>query len=389
MKKCFLFAVLATVSVLSCGKKENINPFDHHDPVDLSFILQAYDWQKDYEEDNKYDILWSKIAPGLPEYDFYLFEDTAFVLRVPEYAHYEQPFLANAEDFYNSCSLGWNLYSNFEVWYRGNTHDILYDDDDVKQAIRNISVNIIRDKDVRKAAQTFKDSLLLLMASTPDEWTEDMNAMGLMASYENAIESKAYQYFDDEETFVNSLDSMIEVAEGLGMDRFQHYLDADEENQLGVILGELAACGSFDEQCSLWRNWANCEKSVIEDDWLIGVGMALMKSGNYSPVLHRVWVTWRALCQSHFYGSSRDSSIPNDFYNEFRKMCYVTCLRQIEKHPDNIFAMNCAAALGGRTNMNRFGQNYFGNEAMIESVIMMPNRYHLDDEEDSEEAEEE
>ena len=45
--------------------------------------------------------------------------------------------------------------------------------------------------------------------------------------------------------------------------------------------------------------------------------------------------------------------------------------------------MNCAAAIGGRTNMNRFGQNYFGNEAMIERAMMMPKRYHTEEDEDS------
>ena len=112
------------------------------------------------------------------------------------------------------------------------------------------------------------------------------------------------------------------------------------------------------------------------------MGMALMKSGNYSPILHHIWITWRALCQTMFFGSSRDSAIPNQYYNEFRKMCYVACLKRIESHPDDIYAMNCAAAIGGRTNMNRFGQNYFGNEAMIERYMMMPKRFDVDDEED-------
>lgn len=387
--KCFLFASLIMASVSGCEKKEHTDLFEYKDPVDLSSFLQAYEWQKGYQGDDEYTILWSKIVPGMPEDDIYLFEDTSFVLRVPEYANSTQPFLANAEDFYNSCSVSWNLYSNYEVWYRGNTRYILRNDDEVRQAIKNVSVNIIRDKEVRQAAQTFKDSLLLLMASKPDERSEDMDVMDLLISFANVIESKSYRFYDDEDAFVASLDSVTDMAEGLSMRRFQNYLDAKEENQLGVILGEIAACSNFDEQCSLWRNWANCDKSSGEDDWLVGVGMALMKSGKYSPVLHRVWVTWRALCQSMFFGASRDSSIPNDFYNEFRKMCYVTCLKRIEEHPDDVYAMNCAAALGGRTNMNRFGQNYFGNEAMIESAMMMPNRYPFDDDADSDEETEE
>ena len=202
------------------------------------------------------------------------------------------------------------------------------------------------------------------------------------------IESKAYKFYEDEEAFVQLLDSIHEIAEGMTMDKFQRYLDASEDDQLKVILGELAACQNFDEQCSLWRNWANCDKSVIENEWLVGVGMALMKSGNYSPILNRIWVTWRALCQTMFFGMSRDSTIPNPFYNEFRKICYVSCLKRIADYPDDVFAMNCAAAIGGRTNLNRFGQNYFGNETMIEEAMMMPKRYHSEDSSDSDEEEE-
>jgi len=383
--KCFLFAVLSTASFLSCDEKEYPELFDYSEPVDLSYILQAYDWQQHYEGDDEYTILWSKIVPGLPEDDFSLFEDTSFVLRVPEYADSKQPFLDNAEDFYNGCSFAWNIYSNFEVWYRGHTADLLRDDDDVKQSIQGISVDFIQDRAIRKAAQNLKDSVLLLIETTPDQWDEQVDVMDCMITYGDVIESKGYKFYDDEDAFVQSLDSVTDIAEGMVMNKFQRYLDASEDDQLGVILGELAVCRNFDEQCSLWRNWANCDKSVLENEWLVGVGLALMKSGNYSPIMNRIWVTWRALCQTMFFGMSRDSAIPNYYYNEFRKMCYVSCLKRIASHPDDVYAMNCAAAIGGRTNMNRFGQNYFGNEAMIEGVVMMPKRYNSEDDADSDE----
>lgn len=382
--KYIMFMALSAVSINSCDREVECDLFDYSNPVDLSYILQAYDWQQGYEEDDEYTILWSKIVPGIPEDEFYLFEDTSFVLRVPEYANSKQPFLAYAEDFYNSCSYAWDIYSNFEVWYRGHTADLLRDDDDVMQSIKGISVDFIHDKDVRNAAQNFKDSVLLLLSTPPDQWEEHVDVMDRVISYGNVIESKAYKFYDDEETFVQSLDGVMDIAEGMVMDKFQRYLDADEEKQLGVILGELATCKNFDEQCSLWRNWANCKKSVTEDEWLVGVGMALMKSGNYSPILNRIWITWRALCQTMFFGMSRDSAIPNHYYNEFRKMCYVSCLKHIASHPDDVYAMNCAAAIGGRTNLNRFGQNYFGNETMIEEAMMMPKRYHAEDDGDSE-----
>ena len=381
------FALMSAL-FLSCEKKEHTDLFDYSAPVDLLYILEAYDWQQTYDEDDKYAQLYEKILPGMPEDESYLIEDTLFVLRLPEHVGSEQPFLANAEEFYNSCSLSWNIYSNYEVWFRGHTSDgMLCEDSDVKQSIKDISINIIRDSDVRHAAQLYKDSILLLMETEPDQWEEDISAMDYVISFGNVIESKAYMFYDDEETFVTSLDSVIRMAEEMASDRFQRYMDASDDEQLGVMLGELAACKNFDEQCSLWRNWANCEKSCTEDEWILSVGMALMKSGNYSPILHHVWITWRALCQTMFFGSSRDSVIPNQYYNEFRKMCYVACLKRIETHPDDIYAMNCAAAIGGRTNMNRFGQNYFGNEAVIEGYMMMPLRFDSDDSDEEKEEE--
>ena len=383
-----LVAMCCAVSLISCGEEKESDLFDYSKPVDLSTILQAYDWYLHYEGENKDSILYTKIGLELPEDEFYLFEDTAFVLRVPEYTGSKQPFLANAEDFYNSCALSWNVWSNHEVWYRGHTADLLRYDDEVKRSIEAVNVNIIKDQEVRKAAQDFKDSLLKLMKTEPDDWGEDVNPMELLISFGYVVESKAYKFYDDEDTFVESLDSVMDIAEGMVMDKFQHYLDASDDDQVKVMLGELATCRNFDEQCSLWRNWANCDKSGIDDEWLLAVGCALMESGNYSPILHRIWITWRAINQGLYFGSSRDSSIPNQYYNEYRKMCYVSCLKRIEKHPEDVYAMNCAAAIGGRTNMNRFGQNYFGNEAMIESAMMMPKRYHSADDDDEESEEE-
>ena len=383
-----IVAMCCAISLVSCEEKEHSDLFDYSDPVELSTILQAYDWYLHYEGDNKDSILYTKFVLELPEDEFYLFEDTAFVLRVPEYTDSKQSFLANAEDFYNSCALSWNVWSNYEVWYRGHTADLLRYDEEVKRSIEAVSVNIIKDKEVRKAAQDFKDSIIKLMKTEPDKWDEDTAPMDLLISFGDVVESKAYKFYNDEETFVASLDSVMDIAEGMVLDKFQHYLDASEDDQIQVMLGELATCRNFDEQCSLWRNWANCDKSGIDDEWLLAVGCALMESGNYSPILHRIWITWRAINQGLYFGSSRDSSIPNQYYNEYRKMCYVSCLKRIEKHPEDVYAMNCAAAIGGRTNMNRFGQNYFGNEAMIESAMMMPKRYHSADDDDEESEEE-
>ena len=48
--------------------------------------------------------------------------------------------------------------------------------------------------------------------------------------------------------------------------------------------------------------------------------------------------------------------------------------------------MNCAAAVGGRVNINRFGEYLFGNEAVTEKHTYLSGR---DDKEDKESEEDE
>ena len=382
--------VICALTMFSCDKHVEKELYDNSSAVDLSDILDAYEWYQGCEDENKEIELISKISPELPEQGFYLFEDTSFVVRLPEHMDSRHPVLSYAEDFYNTCCLGWNVWSNVEIWFRSQTSDTLRPDEDVRKAIQDISADIIKDEELRKAAKVFKDSMLILMKTSPEKWGDDEDAMGHLISFVDKTEEKAFKYYDDEDSFAVVLDSVLEKAESIAQERFQRYIDADEENQLKVMLKELNSCKTFDEQCSLWRNWANCEKSVMEDEWLTAVGDRLMRSGNYSPLLGRIWLTWRALCQSTHFGMSRDSSIPNHYYNEYRRMCYISCLKRIERHPNDVFAIHCAYSTGGRINLLRFGESMMGNDVLMETVRTMPYRYASvfsddDEEEDGDE----
>lgn len=56
-------------------------------------------------------------------------------------------------------------------------------------------------------------------------------------------------------------------------------------------------------------------------------------------------------------------------------MVYVACLKRIEQHPEDIFAIHCACSTGGRVNLLRYGESTMGNEALMESLRTMSNRY--------------
>ena len=78
--------------------------------------------------------------------EYEIVSDTAFALQLPEYAASKQPFLSNAEVFYNSCLLAFNVWSNHELWLRGCDGFELAEEKDVVAGIKAISEDCIRDK---------------------------------------------------------------------------------------------------------------------------------------------------------------------------------------------------------------------------------------------------
>lgn len=375
------------VDSTSCDEEDISSSFEYSMPIDLTEILQTYElYQKSSAQDQD-SILLSFVDEEMCEEEVALFEDTSFVIRLPEYKDSKIPFLAVAEEFYNNCMFVWNMWSNFEVWYRGHTAGDLRNDKDIIQSIRAFDVNIIRDAELNKAAQSYRDSILVLMSMGLEGWDEVHNAWNVRGTYSDAIAKKACRFYDDKDEFLDRYNRFVKYAEGMGDDKFSHYLNSDEDEQLNVMLSVLNTCANFDEQCSLWRKWANSKESQGEDAWLVAVGNKLMGSGKYNPNLNRIWITWRTLCQFCYCGASKDSEIPNPFYNQYRRMCYHTCLRRIETHPDDIFAMNCAASLAGRPNVIRIGDFLYGNEAVIDASQMMPERFDFDEmvEDESEE----
>ena len=371
--------------------EERISAFENNLPVDLSEVLQAYELYQKSNAVEQNSILFSFVDKEMCEGDVTLFEDTSFVIRLPEYKDSKIPFLAVAEEFYNNCSFTWNIWSNFEVWYRGKTAGDLRSDKDIIRSIKAFDVKTIRDVELNKAAQSYRDSILVLMSMGLDEWDDAHNAWNVRYNYSNAIEKKACRYYENMDEFQDRYNIIVEFAEGLGDDKFSHFVNTNEDGQL-VILSELNTCANFDEQCSLWRRWANSKESKGEEAWLVAVGNKLMESGKYNPNLNRIWITWRTLCQIYYCGVSKDSVIPNPFYNQYRRMCYQTCMKRIENHPDDIFAMNCAASLAGNPNVIRIGDFTYGNDAVIDASQMMPERFGfnemaVDDVEDYEDEE--
>ena len=392
MKWFGIIAMILLMTMTGCKKGMGTlyrGCFENDDAVSLKDIIKIYDKYASAKEDSTDFDLFAAFygqdaADNVLEYE--IVSDTAFALQLPEYAISNHPFLSNAEVFYNSCLLAFNVWSNHELWLRGCDGFELAEEKDVVDGIKAISEVCIRDKELRQAAKTYKDSIVIMMKRTPEEWGEEEHSMDLLITFGNKIEAKSYKYFTDEKKFVDSLNAMTKELADATKPTLELYRKVEADKRVEMMLHSLNDCSTFDEQCSLFLNWADSPEAELENEWIVAVAEKLMNSGKYNPCLNNIWIIWRCLYQYCYGGISRDSSIPNSIYNDMRKKCYLTCLKRIEKNPNDVFAMNCAAAVGGRVNINRFGQNMFGNEAVIEKHTYLSGRDDKEDKE-SEEAE--
>jgi len=376
---------MMTIAVLltSCSgvERQTDAVFSHEKPVDLSDVLALY--EKSLKQDGDSNVSPESVEDCYEGMGYELFNDTSFVLKVPQYADSEHPFLKGAEDLYNSCALAFNLMSNIELVER----DLVFAGK-VEESFKKIGVNFLNDGELKERAQVYEDSLFIVMQKPNKECGEDDNYMTPLTRFMNDIESHAYRFYAHEDTFVETLDSVSTVMKKMTEKQFTTYKTAREGIRVRIMLKQLCKCKNFDEQCSLWLNWADSQESLTEDEWVLMVAERLMQSGKYNPLLGEIWIDWRCLLQSGYFGASRDSEIPNQIYNKMRKTCYLTCLKRIEIWPNDMMAMNSAAVLAGRVNILRVGRFMFGNDAVVELYENMPNRYPIDEEDDLEEDDE-
>ena len=176
------FGIIATTLLMTMtGCKQAMGTqyrecFENDDAVSLKDVIDVYDKYASAKEDSTDFDLFAAFygedaADNLLGYE--IVSDTAFALQLPQYAASKHPFLSNAEVFYNSCLLAFNVWSNHELWLRGCNSFQLAKKKDIVAGIKAIDEDCIRDKELRQAARTYKDSIVMMMKRSPEEWGEE------------------------------------------------------------------------------------------------------------------------------------------------------------------------------------------------------------------------
>ena len=163
MKPCYLLiAAFTAMMLVGCGEDKQKELCDFSPAVDLTEVVQAYEWYNNFQGEDKDSLLQAKLLNDLPDLEevTWLLSDTSFVVQLPQYAQSTHPFLSFAEDFYNSLLLGWNLWTNEEIWFHSVVGDGVCDTEDIVASTSGISLDFLKNTDIKRAAQLYQNSMV-------------------------------------------------------------------------------------------------------------------------------------------------------------------------------------------------------------------------------------
>tara|TARA_B110000902_G_scaffold25638_1_gene28019 strand:+ start:1630 stop:2649 length:1020 start_codon:yes stop_codon:yes gene_type:complete len=91
----------------------------------------------------------------------------------------------------------------------------------------------------------------------------------------------------------------------------------------------------------------------------------LIDRNAYSLYLFETWIKWRVLTQFD-RGLSKDSDIPNKYYDEIREHIATVILAHITNNPKDEMAVNQFMLMASHDIIRRFGEYPYGNQSTIE-----------------------
>jgi len=288
--------------------------------------------------------------------------------------------LKRLADAYNAATVMNSIITDFDLQMRG------FDLNDVIKAIKSIDVSKVKEPEVKSKLVAYKKEMLYLLSVNPDSVNQELHNPWKAKDELYAYLSKKYHVstfgklnenlYWKEYNQCSSVPEWNELREKRGNDKMVEELKKKYGN-----------AKDFDARCiyaiELGHAYEADMESWDENDYrnpAITIMEALMKEKKYSLYLNELWQKWRVLYQTS-KGASKDSEIPNIIYNEFRNICACTILSYIEKHPDDIKAINEFLVMACKENILREGEFSYGNQNAVEKYYLFPEIYQEDKDE--------
>lgn len=302
------------------------------------------------------------------KWGYYTLSDKDLWLDLSAQRMADDPFAAEMRDAYNSFQWLYNIWCDAELWDR---YEI-----PVQDTIRHAGCPIIRDDSVRAAAQAYQQEMLrLLEADTltiPDSVRWKLEVKARNQFYGTLVERYHSSHYVDlnDEQYWAAYDKNNVVP---NYDSIQSLRGSNAKSTVDYLHSLAKQAENFDARCIYTIELAHVDSlplyktkcSMLEQ---------LMNEKRYSVYLREVWRVWRCLTQQG-NGYSKDSSIPNEYYNKMRRICAMTILDYVRDHPKDVMAINQFIILSAQPNIERDGYYPYGNQIALEEQELFPELF--------------
>ncbi len=291
----------------------------------------------------------------------------------------DSQLLGKLVDAYNSFLVHNSIMTDFDTQMR-------FDDmhDSAVVAIKAMDVTKVKDPDVLRKLEDYKNEMLFLLSVDPDNVDKDQHhpwkARGELFDYL----AKKYNLNTfgkiDRDTYLSEYEKVPSVPEWNEL-KHKH----GQKGQVKTLLEKYNGTKDFDAKCIYAIELAHAYEAD-KDAWpssedgnpAISCMQSLMKEKKYSLYLFELWVKWRVLYQDT-KGASKDSEIPNRIYNNYRNICCCTILSYIKDNPRDIKAINEFLVLASTANIFRHGEWDYGNQYMMDKINLFPEFFDDDE----------
>lgn len=281
-------------------------------------------------------------------------------------------------DAYNSAVIQNSILTDFDMQIR-----IDYGLDEVTAAIKNIDITKVQDKEVRPKLEAYKKEMLYLLSVNPSE--VDQNIHNPWKAKDDLFDFLSKKY---------NVEKFGTIKTDEYWEKYNNCPSVPEWEQLQEKRGDKKLISElkqkydnakdFDARCIYAIELAHAYEADREswmDDLLnpaVPIMQSLMREKKYSLYLNELWQKWRVLYQNS-KGASKDSAIPNRFYNNYRNICVCTIFSYIEQHPQDIMAINEFLVMACKDNIFREGQFSYGNQSAVDELYLFPEKFSDDD----------
>ena len=305
--------------------------------------------------------------------EFGTISDLNMWLRIPQ-SQLKTEQLQRLADAYNSAVVMNSIMTDFDLQMR-----LEFEHDDVVKAIKGINVTVVKDKEASSRLQAYKSEMLYLLSVKPNAVDQNVHNPWKAKDDLDVYLSKKYNIktfgkFNEKKIakhFYNcpSVPEWEKLMEQRG-----------KKNMVNELKAKYGKAKDFNAQCIYAIELAHAYETDREEWYDKGINPAtsimesLMQARKYSPYLFKLWQTWRVLYQN-CKGYSKDSAIPNDIYNKYRNICASTILSYIEKHPNDLMAVNEFLLISYEKNVLREGDFSYGNQNAVDEYYLFPEKY--------------